>query len=107
MILGAKHICNNCGNVFEHPKVLYGYDPMYPRDSDCPNEYVCPSCESDDYENADECVDCGKVFRTHMLEYGRCKDCLRKAAEEYAADFIMQDRDVRDSFAWWLHIGRK
>lgn len=101
MIHNTLYICNTCGNVFERPKKLLGHG-WTPRDGDCPNEYVCPQCESDNYENADSCVECEGVFKESDLQYGLCRECLNDKAKEYAAEYVMNDPDVRDGFAWWL-----
>ena len=105
-ILGERYICNKCGEEFEHPKVLFGYNPDYPRDGDCPNEYVCPYCESDDYDLAYNCESCGDLHRDHELMYGVCRDCLALEADHHAADYVMNDPEVRDSFAWYMHLRR-
>ncbi len=101
MIRNTLYICKDCGEVFERPKEILGHGYI-PFDGDTPNEYVCPHCEGDYYVSADECRGCGDIFEESELEYGMCRKCLGEYAAEYAKDYVMDDPDVRDGFAWWL-----
>lgn len=101
MIHETLYICRDCGHKFERPKEVrgHGWNPM---DGDLPDEYVCPVCGSDYYDSADKCVKCEEVFFEDDLEYGLCPDCLAEEAKEYASEYVMNDPDIRDGFAWWL-----
>lgn len=95
MIYGALYKCPDCGEVFEHPKRI--------QHTDEPDEYVCPVCGGCDWEQAGECLICKELHPTKELEYGICHDCIKRAAKEHAAEYVMHDAEVTDSFAWWLH----
>ena len=101
MIRNTLYMCKNCRQTFEKPKVLVGHG-WIPRDNDSPDEYVCPYCDSDYFATADACAECEEIFFEDDLEYGLCRGCLEKQAKEYAAEYVMNDPDIRDGFAWWL-----
>lgn len=79
-------ICNNCGEVFEYPKIdkqLYS-DPY--GEEDYP---VCPECFDNDYEEAVQCECCGKYFNEANMHSGWCVDCLfEKLSAMDAHDFV-------------------
>jgi len=107
MIHGALYKCSRCGAEFERPKVITGYNMSFPRDYDVPDEYVCPECDSDEYEKADRCAECGDVFLEKELDWGLCNKCLEFEAGYRAAEYVMRDSEARDAFAFWLHFNRK
>lgn len=106
MIRNALYVCKDCGSVFKQPKEILGHG-WIPMDYDSPNEYVCPTCNSDDFVSADMCAICEEVYSEEELEYGVCPTCLKEQADEYASEYVMGDPDVRDGFAWWLQGKRR
>lgn len=96
MIYGALYVCKKCGMEFEKP--LRTYEGGYEEEP----FYVCPHCYSDNFVAADTCAKCGHTFPADELLSGYCQDCLDDYAHEYARDFVMNDPDERELFAWWL-----
>ena len=91
------YVCNDCGHVFEHPANRYNM-AVSVEDEDA----QCPSCGSDDFDNAEQCEKCGEWFASKDMDYCLCKKCLGEAAKEHAAEYVMNDPDVRDNFSWWV-----
>ena len=70
--------CLGCGHVFTMD------DAKKRRYCDGDVDILCPICENDEYEEVEQCVDCGEWFDPADL-YGssdecRCEDCLERAA---------------------------
>lgn len=95
------YICNDCGEVFDRPK--HTHNGGYYDEDWC----ECPSCASTDYDPAEKCEICGEILQEKKMLYGLCPSCVSKAADKDAARYVMNDPDLRDAFAWWLHQERK
>ena len=63
--------CANCGEIFAEPV-------KHPRNG----LMVCPECGIDDFEQAQECAECGDYFFDYELHGGLCQDCERKALKK-------------------------
>lgn len=70
------YICLHCGHTFAEIDRKH-YDP-----STGVWEEYCPNCGSEDFEEADECVECGAVKSADYLINGLCEDCIKSAAED-------------------------
>lgn len=102
-------ICNECGAIFDDPKTVRGID------GDGWSE--CPSCGSEDYEEAKECERCGDVVSesdAYGFDHCVCKSCindhrhnirlLMKATENEGYDvsipalarYILSDAEIED-----------
>lgn len=71
--------CLGCGHVYA------SYDAKRRRYSDGTVDRLCPICDNDEYEEVEQCVDCGEWFDPAEL-YGsfgecRCEDCLERAVD--------------------------
>lgn len=106
MIEGGLYICNDCGAVFENPKKICGHGTYTRHDWDSPDEYVCPACGSDYFSQASRCEECKDVYADDYLTYGLCECCIKELAKKHAVDFVADDDDAFDSFAFWLHCRR-
>ena len=102
MIHDAVWYCNDCKHTFEEPKKIPGHGCV-PHDWDSPDEYVCPYCDSDDFQLADWCAECDCVFPQSELQDGFCKDCIDKLIDEDGPKFLKQDEYAKAEFTWWLH----
>lgn len=80
-------ICLDCHRQFDNPETKYGLGG-YPEEP----TYHCPYCDSMEFDEAEECVECGAVKFVENLKNGMCEDCINIAAEdmrkayEYGAD---------------------
>ncbi len=66
------YICMQCSSHFDHFKV---------RDYDSETGYethVCPSCGSEDFEEAGHCIKCGDYFPLEEMCGSICKTCIEK-----------------------------
>ena len=80
-------ICLHCGHQFTNPTNRYNKAiNRWEDDAECPN------CGSEDFEEAEECVECGALKCADYLINGMCEDCIKEAAHdmrtvfEYAQD---------------------
>jgi hypothetical protein len=82
------YICFDCHREFDEPDMKYGFGG-YPEEP----TWHCPYCDSMDFDEADECAECGAVKFVDNLTYGYCEDCLKEAASdartayEYGGDY--------------------
>lgn len=73
----AKFKCNDCGKVFDEPKILYDFVPYgnrYVRTACSPQS---PCCDSS-FEVSYPCEECGEYFTEYELEDGYCQECLEE-----------------------------
>lgn len=70
------YICLHCGHTFDEIDRKH-----YDRSTGVWEEY-CPNCGSEDFEEAEECVECGAVKSADYLMNGWCEDCIRSAADD-------------------------
>ena len=91
----TKYRCNECGNVFdedEFKRVRYiGGE----------TEDFCPFCDNDDFEEVEQCDDCGEWFSPNEL-YGclhslYCEECLESYATVETALEVGRDNPVEIS----------
>lgn len=81
------YICLHCGHQFTN--ATNRYNRIVNRWED---DAECPNCGSEDFEEAEECVECGALKGADNLIHGMCDDCINIAAEdmrqayEYGAD---------------------
>lgn len=81
------YICLHCGHKFTN--ATNRYNRIVNRWED---DAECPNCGSEDFEEAEECVECGALKMSDNLIHGMCDDCINIAAEdmrqayEYGAD---------------------
>lgn len=81
------YICLHCGHKFTN--ATNRYNRIVNRWED---DAECPNCGSEDFEEAEECVECGALKGADNLIHGMCDDCINIAAEdmrqayEYGAD---------------------
>lgn len=62
--------CEHCHADFDEPHEIH---------TDLGTEYVCPECHGTDYDEADECEECGKIMSIDDLygyDHHLCMDCL-------------------------------
>lgn len=84
--------CRHCGEVFneEDVNVSVTFHPWRYREAEESFE-ECPNCGSGDFEEAEQCEECGEWFLPDELYGDRCEFCLDKAltidtAFDYAED---------------------
>jgi hypothetical protein len=65
-------ICNECGEVFEEPKIIEEHHP-YGMTYATEHWAVCPHCEETDFQEARQCTQCGEYVAD--LEEGLCEIC--------------------------------
>lgn len=80
--------CRSCKTDFEEPaRVLASVEEFW-GEKCCRYESVCPYCGSDEYEEADSCVECGSPYIPPVDdESGLCPVC-RKQADDIITTFI-------------------
>lgn len=71
------YICLDCHREFDEPEMKYGFGG-YPEEP----TWHCPYCDSMDYEETEECAECGAVKFKDNLISGMCEDCINEAAED-------------------------
>lgn len=96
-------LCLNCNEKFDEPRVIRGHGDYVKMDSDSPDEYECPYCGSDDFVMAGWCSYCECVTPDDDLTYGLCADCIDALSKKRAHEYIADDPNARDDFAWWIH----
>ena len=67
--------CNDCQETFDEPKTEYQSVP-YGMGNAHFDYYVCPYCNSDDFEEADTCRECNEVITDENNYGGLCKSCI-------------------------------
>lgn len=79
----TKYICDKCDHVFDEDEagVIYetiGEGVMRGR---CPMEMCCPECGSTEFDEAQECGECGEYYSDcdmiSMDNWHYCKECAR------------------------------
>lgn len=65
-------ICNECGEIFETPKIIEEHHP-YGMGYAVEEWAVCPHCEETDFQEARQCTQCGEYVAE--LEDGLCDVC--------------------------------
>lgn len=68
-------ICMHCGNTFDEPEKQYDHGTGH-WDEECPN------CGSEDFEEAAECSECGRVHAVDALIDGLCAECIEKKSDD-------------------------
>ena len=65
-------ICNECGHIFEEPKIIEEHHP-YGMGYAVEEWAVCPNCQENDFTEAERCAVCGQ----HVAELtdDLCKEC--------------------------------
>lgn len=66
------YICSECEGVFEEPETYEEHHP-YGMGTASETWYVCPYCQSTNYDEAKECTRCGEYVAE--LENGLCDAC--------------------------------
>jgi DNA-directed RNA polymerase subunit RPC12/RpoP len=61
-------ICNECGAVFEEPRIYYEHHP-YGMGTAAEEWAVCPVCGESGFEEAYQCSRCGEYFGFDDLDY--------------------------------------
>ena len=69
------YICMHCGNTFDEPVKHYEHDTGY-------WDEECPICGSEDFEEAAECSECGRVHAVDALIDGLCAECIEKKSDD-------------------------
>ena len=69
-------ICRECGEVFSQA------DIKRVRHSDGDAWDECPYCGSDELDDVEQCVVCGRWVAPEDIYHGVCKDCLMDKAED-------------------------
>lgn len=102
-------ICTNCGHIFYDCEAVHAVDiTSTPVGTFRQERSVCPSCGSDELEEASHCRSCGGSFLEESLEAGYyCKDCLENAITEENLREFLQDPIILEAFAEWLHEKEK
>jgi hypothetical protein len=75
------YICNDCGEVFEEFKEVCEAHP-YGMGSAYETWCVCPYCESNDFDEAEECECCGEAFPKKSLTDGLCEECYEENEDD-------------------------
>ena len=81
------YICNDCGYIFENPKVCRDYYDFWGRRESIEGS-ECPCCDSGDFGEAARCASCGKYVPESDLYFscdGKtlvCEDCLKEGGED-------------------------
>ena len=70
-------VCLHCGHEFSWEELKRTYDRGTGHYDD-----ECPSCGSEDIEEAESCVECGAVKSKDSLINGICAGCIKEAAED-------------------------
>ncbi len=71
------YLCHNCEETFDEPKTDTQSVP-YGMGNAAFEFYVCPYCNSDDYEEVTECKECGKVIDEDNNFSGLCAECVKE-----------------------------
>lgn len=69
------YICEKCGNTFDELKELKNMGGDIGE-----NDYCCPYCGSDAYDEAIECAVCGDIVKESDSHECVCDSCLEKNA---------------------------
>ena len=81
------YICNDCGYIFENPKICRDYYDFWGRRESIEGS-ECPRCDSGDFGEAARCTSCGKYVPESDLYFscdGKtlvCEDCLKEGEED-------------------------
>ena len=117
--MNRQCICTDCGYVFDFEdrtvvKESHGFDDGFYETFSC-----CPNCGGD-FEDADDCCECGEAFTEDELYEGWCEKCLRETINydtffeyceankehQYLDIFVMQellDTDCPDNVSYEFH----
>ena len=80
--------CMHCGHDFEKPKITHNGGYWEEEWAECPN------CGSEDYEEYENCLECGAQKIPEALTHGFCKDCIETMEDEFQLvyDYGEQER---------------
>ena len=89
--------CRRCGEVFEEDEIRESvtYHPW--RDGEADEVFEeCPYCGDGDFDEAEQCEECGEWFLRDELHDGRCDECLKKNATfDIVLPYAEENDDVK------------
>lgn len=92
-----KFICEKCGKVFSECGT---HNEYHPYGDGCAAESwaCCPSCGSEDFEEAIECKRCGEYFAESKSDYDICADCQKEVMKEFQKKVLENFEDYEIAF---------
>ena len=76
--------CNICKTIFDEPEsrkicleVEYGVASLFDN-MNYAYISVCPVCDSNDFEEVEQCLKCGGYYNKYKIENDICEECKEK-----------------------------